>query len=218
MLPVELLQAVATRGGYLYEGFAADALSLFRTMTATQAWTVACTEEQVQEAISATNAAQKAYLDKQLAEKNEKLEYLKREAAKRQAKEQQQALEELKLLDSEKRGGRAPPAAKGAPPMHSVEKALEDAFSRYEDYLHTRKEGIELNSSFQREQRYLSEQAELLKGEEQRRRMAEMRAYLERQMQEKTQSRAAAKLEERAIGVASKLPISALPTGSEIDS
>lgn len=175
------------------------------------------TEEQVQEAISATNAAQKAYLDKQLAEKAEKLEYLKREAAKRQAKEQQQALEELRLLESEKRGGRGAPAAKGAPPMHSVEKTLEDAFSRYEDYLHTRKEGIELNSSFQREQRYLSEQAELLKGEEQRRRLAEMRSYLEKQMTEKEAARAKEKTTERLQGLAGKLPISALPTGSEID-
>lgn len=175
------------------------------------------TEEQVQEAISATNSAQKAYLDKQLAEKAEKLEYLKREAAKRQAKEQQQALEELRLLDSEKRGGRAAPAAKGAPPMHSVEKTLEDAFSRYEDYLHTRKEGIELNSSFQREQRYLSEQAELLKGEEQRRRLAEMRSYLEKQMNDKEAERAHTRVQERALGLTGKLPISALPTGSEID-
>jgi hypothetical protein len=101
--------------------------------------------------------------------------------------------------------------------MHSVEKTLEDAFSRYEDYLHTRKEGIELNSSFQREQRYLSEQAELLKGEEQRRRLAEMRSYLEKQMNDKETERAHTRVQERALGLTGKLPISALPTGSEID-
>ena len=75
---------------------------------------------------------------------------------------------------------------------------MENAFSRYENYLHARKEGIELNASFQREQRYLSEQAELLKAEEQRRRMGEMRAYLERQMTDKEKTKAVAKLESRA--------------------
>ena len=49
------------------------------------------TEEQVQEAVVATNTAQKAYLDKQISEKREKLDFLQREAAKRQEKEQAQA-------------------------------------------------------------------------------------------------------------------------------
>ena len=175
------------------------------------------TEEQVQQAVSATNTAQKAYLDKQLAEKREKLEYLQREAAQRQAKEQQQALDELKALQAETKGGKAPPAPKGAPPVHNVERALEDAFSRYEDYLHTRKEGIELNASFQREQRFLSEQAELLKSEEQRRRMAEMRAYLDRQIKDKASTKAAARLEARHANSLPAGRVSALPTGSDID-
>jgi len=173
------------------------------------------TEEQVQEAISATNHAQKAYLDKQLSEKRDKLSFLQQEAAKRQQKEQAQALDELRALNAERKGGRAGPQPKGAPPVHGVERALEDAFGRYEDYLHTRKEGIELNSSFQREQRYLSEQAELLKSEEQRRRMGEMRSYLERQMKEKEQSKAVGKLEARHE--ARNSPVAALPTGSDID-
>jgi len=50
MLPVEVLRAVAEQGGYMYEGLPTDALSLFRCMTATQAWTVSCTETQVTEA------------------------------------------------------------------------------------------------------------------------------------------------------------------------
>lgn len=174
------------------------------------------TEEQVQDAIAATNTAQKAYLDKQLAEKREKLDYLQREAAKRQAKEQQQALEELRALEADRKGGRAPPAPKNAPPKHHVESAMEDAFSRYEDYLHTRKQGIEVSSSFQREQRYLSEQAELLKSEEQRRRMGEMRSYLERQMSDKEASRAAQRLEARSDTLAGR-QISSLPSGSDID-
>ena len=176
------------------------------------------TEEQVEEAAAATNAAQKAYLDRQLAEKREKLQYLKAEAAKRQAAEQAQALAELKALDTEKRGGRGAPAAKGAPPVHSVEKTMEDAFSRYEEYLHTRKEGIEVNASFQREQRYLSEQAELLKAEEQRRRMGEMRAYLERQIQDKQAERATYKAESRRTRTRPRTARpSGLPGGSEID-
>jgi len=50
LLSIELLNAVAEQGGYLYEGLPTDALSLFRYLTATQAWTVACTEGQVEEA------------------------------------------------------------------------------------------------------------------------------------------------------------------------
>jgi len=50
LLPLELLLVVAEQGGYLYEGLPADALSLFRLLTTTQAWTVACTEAQVAEA------------------------------------------------------------------------------------------------------------------------------------------------------------------------
>jgi len=52
LLPLELLLTVAEQGGYLYEGLPADALSLFRLLTTTQAWTVACTEAQVEEATS----------------------------------------------------------------------------------------------------------------------------------------------------------------------
>ncbi len=50
MLPIEVLKAVAMQGGYFYEGLPSDAFSLFRCMTATQAWTVACTTDQVKEA------------------------------------------------------------------------------------------------------------------------------------------------------------------------
>lgn len=60
LLPVEVLRAVAEQGGYMYEGFPADALSLFRTLTATQAWTVACTEDQVAEAARVLSEAWKS--------------------------------------------------------------------------------------------------------------------------------------------------------------
>lgn len=50
MLPTEVLKAVALQGGYFYEGLPSDAFSLFRAMTATQAWTVSCTSDQLKEA------------------------------------------------------------------------------------------------------------------------------------------------------------------------
>jgi hypothetical protein len=177
------------------------------------------TEELVQQAAEATNRAQKAFLDQQLAEKREKLAYLKREAEKQRAAEQQQALDELKQLQAEpRRQGKAPPPQGGrgaARPAHSVEVALEDAFSRYEDYLHARKDGIESTQSFVREQRYLSEQAELLKGEENRRRLAEMRAYLDRQVRDKETARAEGR--KAALLPEPKGRVPPLPRGSDID-
>jgi len=177
------------------------------------------TEEQVQQSVEATNRAQRMYLDKQLEEKQQKSTYMQREAEKRQQQEQQQALEELKALEAERKGGRLPPPPGGkALPgkvQHGVERTLEDAFSRYEGYLHARKDGIENAASFMREQRYLSEQAELLKGEENRRRMAEMRAYLDRQVRDK----GTAKQHAREVKLAETAghPIATLPRGSEID-
>lgn len=51
LLPVDLLHAVAEKNGYLYEGLPTDAVSLFRMLTTTQAWTVACRDEaQIKEA------------------------------------------------------------------------------------------------------------------------------------------------------------------------
>ncbi|CAE7808684.1 unnamed protein product [Symbiodinium sp. CCMP2456] len=50
LLPLEVLKAVAEQGGYMYEDLPSDPFSLFRCLTATQAWTVACTEAQAAEA------------------------------------------------------------------------------------------------------------------------------------------------------------------------
>merc|ERR1712227_907098 len=49
MLPLELLTAVADQGGYFYEGLPTDALTLFRWLTTSQAWTASCTEAQLGE-------------------------------------------------------------------------------------------------------------------------------------------------------------------------
>jgi len=61
MLPVEVLLAVAEQGGYFYEGLPSDALSLVRMLTATQAWTVSCTEAQVEEATALLKKTWEAY-------------------------------------------------------------------------------------------------------------------------------------------------------------
>ena len=81
--------------------------------------------------------------------------------------------------------------------------------------MHKRKEGIETSSSFVREQRYLSEQAEVLKSEEQRRRMAEMKAYLDRQVRDKAAAKAVQK--DLQLNEPANRYISALPMGAEID-
>ena len=139
-----------------------------------------------------------------------------REAAKRQLKEQAQAHDELKALEADRRGGRLPPPTKANQrPKLSIERTLEDAFGRYEDYLHARKSGIESSADFLREQRYLSEQAESLKNEEQRRRMQEMKSYLELQMKDKAEKKGElrqAERDEKVSGV-----VSTLPVGSDID-
>jgi len=62
---------------------------------------------------------------------------------------------------------------------------MDAAFNRYESYLDKRKMSEDASRSFQLEQRYLSEQAELIKNEEQGRRLAEMKAYLQTQVTEK---------------------------------
>ena len=62
---------------------------------------------------------------------------------------------------------------------------MEAAYSRYSDYLEKRKATDRVDKSFLREQRYLSEQAELLKQEEQGRRLEAMKTYLEKQMGDK---------------------------------
>jgi len=57
LLPLPVLEAVASQGGYMYEGLPSEALGLFRMLTTTQAWTVSCTEAQVPEAKAALEKA-----------------------------------------------------------------------------------------------------------------------------------------------------------------
>ena len=103
---------------------------------------------------------QKQMLDAQLAEKQKKRDFMQKELQKQQQLQQEMARQELAFLEAERKGGRqGPPAKVSAPPPHGVERTMEDAFSRYENYLSRRKATVETSASFLREQRYLSEQA-----------------------------------------------------------
>jgi len=146
-------------------------------------------------------------------EKHERLSRLRIETEKRQPPKQEHGTEELSIINRGSISGR--PLGKGTgKPLHSVERALEDAFARYEDYLHTRKLGADKSASFEREQRYLSEQAELLKAEESQRRLTEMRAYLDRQVRDKERAKAS---QREAMGQEQPSTTSVLPVGSQID-
>jgi hypothetical protein len=57
LLPLPVLQAVAGQCGYFYEGLPDDALGLFCMLTTTQAWTIACTEAEVEKAKAALQKA-----------------------------------------------------------------------------------------------------------------------------------------------------------------
>jgi len=171
------------------------------------------TEEQVQQALETAHRVQRSYLDQQILEKRERLGRLRNETERRQLPEQEHATEQLNSIDRDCGAGR--PQGKGTgKPLHSVERALEDAFARYEDYLHTRKQGADKSASFEKEQRYLSGQAELLKAEESQRRLTEMRAYLDRQVRDKERAKASQK---EAMGQEQSTATSALPVGSQID-
>jgi len=176
------------------------------------------TEEEVQSTVQKTNERQKLLLDDQLKAKRERMEFEQRAQQKQQLEQQEFARIELQLLEAERRGGRQGPTRVTAQPQYSVERTMEDAFGRYENYLQRRKAAVDTSASFLREQRYLSEQAELLKHEESRRRAMEMRAYLERQMHDKMHAKAAAKLEARHDDlVRDGVAISTLPMENNID-
>mmetsp|Transcript_92844 Transcript_92844/g.194045 ORF Transcript_92844/g.194045 Transcript_92844/m.194045 type:complete len:848 (-) Transcript_92844:81-2624(-) len=60
-LPVEMLDAVAERGGYVYEGLPRDPVRLLQFMTTTQAWTVAALDSEVEAASKALHSAWKSH-------------------------------------------------------------------------------------------------------------------------------------------------------------
>lgn len=103
-----------------------------------------------------------------------------------QMRKQQQAEEELGEQQVQQAQEDALARARAmANSQKSVEKVMDAAYRRYESYLDKRKMAEDASKSFVREQRYLSEQAELIKNEEQNRRLDEMRSYLESQVSDK---------------------------------
>ena len=97
-----------------------------------------------------------------------------------------------------------------------MSKTLDQAYSRYEDYLSKRKQVEDESQQYLREQRYLSEQVELLKQEETRRRMEDMKRYLEVQKREKLAKDARDKLDARTDDHAGGTTAT-LPTGIDTD-
>jgi len=60
MVPQDILASVAGQGGYLNEGLPTDALSLYKALTTTQIWTIACTDDQLETAQGALHELWKA--------------------------------------------------------------------------------------------------------------------------------------------------------------
>ena len=192
------------------------------------------TEEQVQAVVDATNAKQKALLDHQVREKAEKKLFTARVLRRQQEREASFAVSDAASDRVVKLGAQAatqvPPSPSPSPsllpapaltaaapcPQIAVEKTLDAAYARYEGYLQKRQAVEETSDAFVHEQRYLSEQAELIKAEEQKRRMGEMKAYLDSQVREKESREALRKLSERAEA-ASRGPVTVLPVGIEPD-
>jgi len=167
------------------------------------------TEEQVQAQVEAINVKQKQILDEQLVEKREKRQFLERQLAKQS---NDSASVGVGIVQEEERARIRAMASS----QKSVSKTLDQAYSRYEDYLSKRKQVDTDSEQYVREQRYLSEQVELLKLEENRRRMDDMKRYLDVQKREKLAKDAQAKLEMRTDDDAGGTT-TALPAGMEAD-
>jgi len=169
------------------------------------------TEAEVRAAMAATNMKQKDELDRQLAEKREKREFMEKVMAKQAVAEEEAAARQAQLAKEEAMHRAQTIAAT----QKSVERTMDDAYKRFESYLDHRKTAIGHSKSYMKEQRHLSEQSELLKQEEQRRRLLEMRAYLDAQVDTK---KAAVDREKRLLKT--EVPISdpaTLPMGIEPD-
>lgn len=169
------------------------------------------TEDEVRHSVALTNLKQKEDLDRQLKEKAEKRAFLESVMKKQQMAEAEAAARAAQLAKDEARHR----AATMASTQQSVERTMDDAYRRYEDYLDKRKSAIDTSKAYVKEQRYLSEQGEMLKQEENRRRVADMKSYLDSQIADKKTKHQMTKSLER-----SELPINdpaTLPMGTEID-
>mmetsp|Transcript_27577 Transcript_27577/g.60491 ORF Transcript_27577/g.60491 Transcript_27577/m.60491 type:complete len:595 (+) Transcript_27577:103-1887(+) len=166
-------------------------------------------EEEVQATQHQVNQQQKAALDRQLQEKLEKRAFLESVMQKQSMAEDSAAARQAELAKEEAKLRQRAMAAQAK----SIDRNMDDAFKRYENYLENRKAAIDHSKSFQREQRYLSEQSELLKQEETRRRMEHMRNYLAAQVGDKKSKDEAARLE--ALHERPYSNPTTLPRGSE---
>lgn len=169
------------------------------------------TEDEVRSQVASVDAQQKADLDRQLKEKQERRARMEAAMRKHQMAEEEAGVREmLRAQEDARLRAKAMQCT-----QRSVDGAIEDAFSRYEGYLDRRKAAQDNSASFLREQRHLTEQSEVLKQEENRLRMAEMKAYLAKQASEKR-----AKQQEERLKKAQEPPISlprTLPAGADVD-
>jgi len=169
------------------------------------------TEDEVRHSVALTNMKQKEDLDRQLKEKAEKRAFLESVMKKQQMAEDEASARATQLARDEARHRQQTMAAT----QQSVERTMDDAYRRYEDYLDKRKGAIDTSKAYVKEQRYLSEQGERLKEEETRRRVADMKSYLDGQIADKRTKSQMTKALERT-----EVPINdptTLPAGTEID-
>jgi len=171
------------------------------------------TEEAVREAARKMASRQKEALDQQLAHKTKKEALIAQVSVLCQKQEndvmqrhvvaaQEQATLRAKAMVAKER---------------SLEATMNGAFNRYEEYLDRRKCAVDQSNAFVQEQRNLSDQAELLKQAEQKRRMAEMKRYLDKQVKERKQARNEERETDRlaAFGLPTTLPMHHDPDPAE---
>jgi hypothetical protein len=159
------------------------------------------TEEQSKEQARSVNAEQKARLDAQIRERSQ-VRALTHSVAQIQMADEMAAARDsvCSSFDETTRREQAAEATRAA-----VETTLTSAYSRYERYLNERRSELERvrADSATLEQRAGEEQS--LKREEQRRKVGEMQAYLERQMADRAQRNKVAHAERISPGPAPTL-------------
>jgi hypothetical protein len=163
------------------------------------------TEEAVREAAAAVSVRQKQELDRHMAKKKEKAAFLAHVSAMHCQEEEGATQRSIAVARDEAKARAKAIVSKD----QSLEVTMDGAFSRYEDYLNRRKQAADESKAFVHEQKYLSDQAELLKQAEQKRRMTEMKKYLDRQMKDRERQRTTEREAEMipAFGLSTAVPM-----------
>lgn len=156
-----------------------------RVVVGVDGWNPFRTNEEARAAARATAERQRDALDRQLAQTDEKAALLARVAALSGRDEKKEAERAAAALAAEIAGA----ARAKATTQRAVEAAVDSAYRRYEEYLERRKAAAAQSHALALEQRELSEREERLKHADQRRRMAEMRCYVDAQRQERPRER-----------------------------